>query len=103
MTSLAESVEKCAAWLDQARPGWEDRIDLANLDISSCQMCVAGQLTGTEWGWENMSRAFMRDHGFDYWFEQKERAAFSNPDATELWRREVSARRAVRVTESVPA
>jgi hypothetical protein len=103
VTSLAESVEKCAAWLDIREPDWVDRIDLATLDISEPCLCVGGQLAGTDYGWEALSRAFMRDHRFDYWDDRDERVAFVDPDATDLWRREVSSRRASRVTESVPA
>jgi hypothetical protein len=36
--------------LDKKMPGWADKIDLATLEMESCDWCVIGQLFGqTEW------------------------------------------------------
>lgn len=45
-TEARERVTRGAALLDQKRPGWAGRIDIATLRISSCQACVVGQLFG---------------------------------------------------------
>lgn len=39
-----ERAERGAALLDEQRPGWEHRIDLAELDLASLCQCVLGQL-----------------------------------------------------------
>jgi hypothetical protein len=41
--TIAERVEKGAAWLDEHRPGWVDRIDLETLDLGDPCRCVLGQ------------------------------------------------------------
>lgn len=33
-----------AAWLDENEPGWEGRIDLADLDLANSCRCVLGQV-----------------------------------------------------------
>lgn len=47
-----ENVARGAAFLDQRYPGWEDRIDLGTLTLSSCTQCVLGQLI-PGFHWEN--------------------------------------------------
>ncbi len=42
-------VAKGAGWLDANHPGWERRIDLAVLDLSSPCRCVLGQIGGDFW------------------------------------------------------
>jgi hypothetical protein len=44
MTAIAERVARGAELLDGKLPGWDDRVDLAALDLESCTMCVLGQL-----------------------------------------------------------
>ena len=44
--SIPDRVAAGAAWLDHHYPGWEDKIDLGRLVMSSCRRCVLGQLTG---------------------------------------------------------
>jgi hypothetical protein len=46
MTAVAESVARGAALLDEKLPGWDERIDLADLQLASCYRCVLGQLFG---------------------------------------------------------
>ena len=42
--NMIESVERGAQWLDEVRPGWHKQIDLSQLNLASCQLCVAGQV-----------------------------------------------------------
>ena len=39
-----KTVERGAELLDKVQPGWEDKIDLDELDLSSCSACILGQL-----------------------------------------------------------
>ena len=39
-----ERVERGARWLDENFPGWEGRIDIDTLDISSGTYCICGQV-----------------------------------------------------------
>lgn len=39
-----EQVRRGAAFLDEVSPGWHDRINLADFDITDCSKCVVGQL-----------------------------------------------------------
>lgn len=41
---LAERVKLGEAWLDQHYPGWYKAIDLGTLELSSCNLCVLGQV-----------------------------------------------------------
>lgn len=42
--TVQERVARGAAWLDEQKPGWEDLIDFDTLDLSSCSLCVVGQV-----------------------------------------------------------
>lgn len=44
MKELNECVARGAEWLDTVHPGWERRIDLANLELSVTCRCVLGQI-----------------------------------------------------------
>lgn len=70
MITIAEARERVArgaAHLDRVRPGWEKKIDVGTLTLSSCKSCVLGQLfsdeseefhflRGTEvLGWDNVA------------------------------------------------
>lgn len=44
---IRERVTAGAAWLDQHRPGWLNRIDLITLDVSDPECCPIGQEYGT--------------------------------------------------------
>lgn len=37
-------VREVASALDLDVPGWEDRIELAALDMADCRLCIAGQV-----------------------------------------------------------
>jgi hypothetical protein len=44
MEAVRYRVADGAAWLDQDEPGWDARIDLDSLDLSSDCHCILGQL-----------------------------------------------------------
>lgn len=44
MSTLEENVQRGAAWLDSVRPGWEQDIDPANLNLRFTDRCVLGQI-----------------------------------------------------------
>jgi hypothetical protein len=41
-----DRVERGAALLDRARPGWEREVSLDRLAMSSCNRCILGQVYG---------------------------------------------------------
>lgn len=42
-------VRRGLAWLEETHgPGWEDKIDLATLNLRACDRCVLGQVYGGE-------------------------------------------------------
>lgn len=43
-SSAASRAERGAKWLDENFPGWEGRLDVATLDISSGENCICGQV-----------------------------------------------------------
>ncbi len=46
MAAIVARVEDGAAWLDEARPGWADLVDLNILDLDDPRCCVLGQVFG---------------------------------------------------------
>lgn len=79
--ATAARVDRGAAWLDTAFPGWRDRIDADRLDLGDNCDCVLGQLLeahrgdefydlaadhADEWGSEAYpGERWALDHGFD--------------------------------------
>ena len=55
-----ELVRRGAALLDRERPGWENEINLLNLDLQSPRFCVLGQL------YEEFADQGFAEYGFDY-------------------------------------
>lgn len=53
-------IARGAAFLDEKTPGWRERIDLDKLDLGECDVCVLGQLSGTDdrWAWTTVVRNF---------------------------------------------
>lgn len=43
-SSVKQRVERGARWLDENFPGWEGRIDLDTLELSSSEQCICGQV-----------------------------------------------------------
>jgi hypothetical protein len=77
--TVAERVARGAAWLDEVKPGWRGRVDVAELDMTLTTDCVLGQVFATEtarygyWGGLRMLTAsqphefsdiLARQHGF---------------------------------------
>jgi hypothetical protein len=115
--TIRDRVARGAALLDEKRPGWDARVDLAVLDLGDCRRCVVGQLFGPEyeheherdwgvygWGLDmlglNAARFEEYAHGFDIEdFGGREFAAL-----TAEWRRVIAARRlAVRPAQETAA
>lgn len=94
---IEERVELGAAWLDENRPGWLDRIDLDTLSVEHCDLCILGQIYGDycdapdEAKYASIGDATpSRDRGFN---------AYSGRDEeyealTVEWRRLIESRRA---------
>jgi hypothetical protein len=49
-TELAEIVERGAAVLDEAAPGWPDAVNTTRLDVRTSPDCVLGQVFGSYHG-----------------------------------------------------
>jgi hypothetical protein len=47
MSTITERVAAGAAFLDEHEPGWDQRIDLDQLNIASSCRCMLGQLHGS--------------------------------------------------------
>ena len=90
MTTYDERAAAGAALLDAQMPNWEERIDLATLDMASWCRCIGGQLYGS---YDRFSEALTLT-------ERPELSAF-NPDMrdleneplTDAWRRLIAERR----------
>lgn len=66
----AEAVANGAALLDARVPGWRDRVDVAELDLSDCVECTLGQVFGAyQFGLTRL------DLSANDWDEEQERAA----------------------------
>lgn len=46
---VRQRVAAGVAWLDTHAPGWTDKIDLTQLDLTHCHLCVMGQVYGDYW------------------------------------------------------
>jgi len=93
-----KTVERGAALLDERLPGWEDRIDLDKLDLSSTCNCVVGQLyrptprshLGYTEGLYTLEIKNPSRFGFERWPTSR----YSR--LTEAWRRLIELRRGAR-------
>jgi len=100
MTAVAERVARGAALLDGKLPGWAERIDLAELELSSCYRCVLGQLfasaaaaRGTGWhGYDIGLQALDVDDDGPYGFDRTD-IDQTWAELTAEWRRTIAARR----------
>lgn len=65
--TVEERVSRGAALLDRKVPGWENRIDLDRLDISSTANCILGQLYSptTSWVGEGYTNLYAVGMGTD--------------------------------------
>jgi len=41
---IPERVDNGIRWLDEHRPGWDQVVDLARLNLARCDACIIGQL-----------------------------------------------------------
>jgi hypothetical protein len=106
-------------FLDEHEPGWVDEIDVAQLDLNSCDVCVLGQLFG-QYGKAVTTLGFSLDDetrlGFNVTYDMLARAADGDEspkdvafaELTAAWREEIARRRLARVAapqqeEAVPA
>lgn len=100
--TIEQRVAAGAAWLDENRPDWLGRIFLESLDVSSCTLCVLGQVYGDwteapddakydeeydEEAYDYLSPA--RARGFDHYGNE------GYAELTAEWRRLIESRRAV--------
>jgi hypothetical protein len=101
-------VQRGIALLDEKMPGWEDRIDVSALNISSAMHCVTAQLSdvhsyvkgmemlGLQDSWE--SDGSYTQHGFsaENSFADGLPEGYDQAEAfqilTEIWMREIAAR-----------
>lgn len=102
MSTVAERVARGAALLDEKLPGWDQRIDLAGLELASCYRCVLGQLfTWHPLPTENAFSPSPYGLGIEaLGIDRGSRYGFDGDDADELngeWRRVITARRLARV------
>jgi hypothetical protein len=117
---LARRVNRGAALLDTIKPGWQNDVELLELDMSSACSCVLGQLfedqsqplkddEGYTWGEEYGFQAGIRlhsghkrdtqaatkwtiDHGFDYDRLGSGRCHEDYATMREFWQTEIEAR-----------
>jgi hypothetical protein len=61
--AIAQRVAAGAAWLDEHRPGWADRINLDELDLANPCKCVLGQ----EYGRFVLGDDLILDEGSESW------------------------------------
>lgn len=92
--NITARVAAGAALLDSEQPGWDQRVTLDTLEISSCTSCVLGQLYG------NVSTGYgvfgIDDDAVDqFGFDQQGWAGDEYELLTAEWRRVIVARRAL--------
>jgi hypothetical protein len=88
-----EDVANAAILMDEVRPGWATKIDLATLNMGDGGRCVAGQ-AGLDWqtmNWKFSERHPSKTTRAEDWHI----SPFSNSDGVVVaaWRREIEARR----------
>lgn len=92
-------IEAGMALLDRQAPGWEDRVDLRTLDVSSCTRCVVGQLFDVKeddllyLGFQALGVTHPREYGFSLDWKLGYRVSYGG--LTRAWKRAIRHRRAV--------
>lgn len=92
------------ALLDAAAPGWEHRIELRTLDLSSCTRCIVGQVLALDsdallyHGYNTLGVDRPQLYGFALdWGELGHRVTYGG--LTRAWKRKIRDRRAVEVVD----
>jgi hypothetical protein len=101
--TVAERVARGAALLDGKLPGWDERIDLAVLDLETCTLCVLGQVFASAaaqsgFAGYGVGLRALDVAGFPYGFTAAEGETWA--ELTAEWRRVITARRLARVSVS---
>ena len=76
-TALEPFVQKGAAWLDEYDPGWAQKVNPDNLDLSSSSLCICGQLFGCY-----TKRPEVLDDAWKYGFDTPPGRACGTPPLT---------------------
>lgn len=100
--TIEQRVAAGVAWLDENRSGWIDLVNLDTLDLSSCTLCVLGQLFGeyedaplaAKYTPDLASTGPARSRGFEVAYRTAS-AYREYADLTAEWRRVIESRRAV--------
>jgi hypothetical protein len=89
--SIAERVAAGAAWLDEHRPGWVERVNLDTLDLGDSCECVLGQEYGDFW--KAPTEVIFEDYvrGFNRSSSRDDSSAYE--PLTAAWRVLIEARR----------
>lgn len=104
--TIEERVANGVKLLDEKRPGWYKKIDLAKLNINDCVHCIVGQLIGNYWP-ENLGLMYYYaeySHGVERLTEDIGRElAYGELEAdarllTEEWKRVIELKRSSAVT-----
>lgn len=65
MTDYAAKVNAGIQLLDTEKPGWREKIDLDNLDLGSCDICVLGQVFGNYYDGVEKLKVDAYEYGFN--------------------------------------
>jgi hypothetical protein len=81
MSTSAKRVARGAAFMDEFYPGWERKVDVTILDISSPDQCICGQVIPDLFPWSAASEVF---YGRDYEFSMAE-CGFADSEDGDAW------------------
>lgn len=106
-TAIARSrALRGAAWLDQVRPGWDEYVDLTELDLADSEYCVLGQVfeddaiyADSSTGWDWATREFrdeIGDTGERFGFDSGNSKWVSYAELDQAWIELIETRRAQR-------
>lgn len=97
MTTIQERVESGAAWLDEHRPGWVDRINLDRLIMSSKCGCILGQVDGDYFETIkafNVDAERAEEAAVLLGFQASHEGTYGYGELEDAWRDHITARRA---------
>lgn len=95
MNDIAEAAARGAAYFDEHEPGWFERIDAANLELSDPCGCIVGQLYGNFHSDVGRVGSLRDAHEFGLILEDEsdEDAPSKWETLTAAWRDEIARRR----------